>query len=232
MSLIHVIIMCKSETILPFIRDDFQITIYKEQEYVNKTTLTQDEYNENCNYINALKIAKQDDRPCLIIKQASVCHLISCELYNRLVTILKINTDLCFLCTWQDECYKYRDHNDYLKWSEGSSATQAILYKTNRGKSCVYNDLKLNKFHLSHLLKNCIVKKEIKALVCIPNLIQYDINQVLSNTDYTKLNCCLPVPVQKEPTSNTNNAAWIFIIVLFIILLVVLVPYFKHSKKL
>lgn len=230
---IHVIIMCDSKKDLSFIKDDFSITIYEEKEYDNKkTTLTTDEYNENCNYLNALKIARQDDRPCLIVKHNSISNLTSQEIYNHIINILKVNTDLCFLCTWQDECYKYTDFNHHLKWTEGSTSAQAILYKTKRSKSYIYNELCQNKFHISHILKNCIIQKQIKALACVPNLIQFDINQVLSNDDYNKLNCCISVPIQKVPTTNTNNAAWIIIIIIFIVLLAVLVPYFKHSKKL
>lgn len=231
MTSVHVIIIGKSKyDNLPFDNELYNITIYEPKEYTNKKSLlTSDEYNENINYLNVMKIALQDNRPCLIIKNNSISNLTSSELHNHIVNFLKHDSDLFFLCTWQDECYKYKDFTKNLKWSDGSSANQAILYKTKRGKSCIYKELVLNKFHISHLLKNCITQKQIKALVCIPNLIQFDINQILSNTDYNKLTCCI-IPIHKDPIKTTNNAAWILLIILFILLLVILVPYFKHYK--
>ena len=86
----------------------------------------------------------------------------------------------------------------------------------------------LKKISLTKSIRNADVKK----LVCLPNLFIFDISRATSNNDYLKLNCCLPVPEQKSCTDNTNAAAWIIIIILFIVLLAVLVPYFKHNKHL
>jgi len=228
--MLHVIIIAKNKCHLKSLFDDdfYQVTVIQEKFSINNTTmLSLENFNENYNYSNAMKIAKKDNKPCLIIKDASITLLSKNEIKNHLIELMKIETDLVFLSTWQDECYKYKDYesvNNY-KWSTTSHCPQAILYNTKKGKECI---CQLKKQSLSYIIKNADVKK----LVVIPNLFTFDITRVTSNNDYLKLNCCIPVPEQKSDDCNTNCAAWIIIIVLFIILLAVLVPYFKHNTRL
>lgn len=226
--MIHVIILAKNKCHLRPLFDDevYEVTVIHEK-YVteNNTLLSLEEYNENLNYHKALVIARKLEKPCLIIKDTCITNLSAMEIKTFLLELITIDTDLCFLSTWQDECYKYKDYNDYFKWSTTCSCPQAVLYNTKNGKQSI-NQLK--KISLTKSIRNADVKK----LVCLPNLFIFDISRATSNNDYLKLNCCLPVPEQKSCTDNTNAAAWIIIIILFIVLLAVLVPYFKHNKHL
>lgn len=214
----HVIIMCKKKCRLT-LETSYKTTIYYEKNVNKKTLLTYDEYYEKYNYMKVLKIACKDDLPCLIIKDTSICNNIFDELSK--VT----DYDLCFLASWKDECHQYVNYKDNLKWSKSCHASQAVLY-SNEIKKILYHELKSKT--VSEALKELC--KNHKALVFIPNIVQFNIDMASSNADYEKLNCCLPVPIQDPPINTANNAAWIIFIVLFIILLAILVPYFKHHQ--
>jgi len=235
MSNIHVIIMCdsykKNINHLKTLFNSFDITVLSEKEIISKKSLlSYDEYKEKYNYLQALKMARLDDRPCLIIKNTSLCLLNPDDLKNYILDVLNMDIDLCFLCTWQDECHKYINDTTHVKWTQHSHATQAILYKTNHSKKSIYKFLYESKSSLSSSIKYNI--HQLKAIVFTPNIIHFDISQATSNEDYHKVNCCLPVPISAKPINTTNNAAWIIIIMIFIVLLAVLVPYFRHSNKL
>jgi hypothetical protein len=225
---VHVIIISGKKCELKSLFNDsfYDITVIEEKQMINTNDIMSlDEYNENYNYSKALKIAKKDNRPCLIIKDTSITLLSTEQIKNYIIELLNIDTDLCFLSTWRDECYKYTDYNNQFKWCQGSISSQAILYKTLNGKKAIQG---FTKSPLSTILKNI----KVKEIACVPNLFSYDITKAKSNDDYLKLNCCVPVPIIKSPENTTNNAAWILIIILFIVLLAVLVPYLKTYGRL
>lgn len=178
-------------------------------------------------YEYALKYAKKHhtNEPCLILQDTSV---IQFNLNDQLNTLLTIDANLYFLCTWNDDCNKYTKVNGYhyLKWTTSSCADQAILFRPN-ARDYVLKELACKK--LKYILINCHHK--FKAIALIPNIVHVDFNLITSNKHLSKLNLAFVEKEVKKP-SNTNNAAWIILIVLFILLLVILVPYFKNYKTL
>jgi hypothetical protein len=180
-------------------------------------------------YIDALKYAYKHYRneQCLIIKDSSIVHF---DVIPK-ITNLHIITDLIFLCSWQDECHKYSnvDNYDYLKYTYSTFASQAILYQPH----IVGKMIKLLKNHnnIEDCLKTNIIGGTLSAVVFVPNIVHYDINLVTSNDHYNRLNVCAAIKTEIVTMKTANNAAWAILIVLFILLLVLLVPYFKHRGK-
>lgn len=176
-------------------------------------------------YEHALRYAKKHycDDPCLILQDTSI---IQFNINDHINTLLTINSDLYFLCTWNDDCNKYTNVNgyNYLKWTNSSYADQAILFRPN-ARNHVLKELACKK--LKYVLMDC--HHNLKAIALIPNIVHMDFNLITSNKHLSKLNLVYIHKEVKKP-SNTNNTAWIILIVLFIILLVILVPYFKNYK--
>jgi hypothetical protein len=136
-----------------------------------------------------------------------------------------MNADMCFLCTWLDDCHKYTitEHKG-VKGTISSFADQAIIYKP-RARDYVIGGLKCRK--LKYMLRNeC---HHFTRVACIPNIVHVDIDLITSNKHLYKLNKVI-VERLKRQKSNVNNTAWIILIVIFIILLVVIVPYLKSRK--
>lgn len=181
----------------------------------------------NKEYEYALHYAKKHycNEPCLIIQDSSI---IQFNIQHYLDTLLNIDADLYFLCTWNDDCNKYTsvNHYNYLMWTNSSCADQAILFNPS-GRDYILEALKCKK--LKHALSDC--SKDLKAIAVLPNIVHVDFNLITSNKDLKKLNLVYVEKEIKQP-SNTNNVAWIILIIIFILLLVLLVPYFKHSKYL
>ena len=164
--------------------------------------------------------------PTIIIKDSSVSHLTSENniygIKHRIKTSLEHakKADLFYLCKWNDSCEKQRDVENYpdktLKWSVKPTATQAIMY-TKKTRDYISDQLETSNMNLGELLNSNIHKSKLLAVVFNPNLIDYDINLAVSNSDYNKMNEC-------DPTVNTqvtdNNNTYILIIVLIIIVII------------
>lgn len=178
-------------------------------------------------YEQALHYAKKHhcDEPCLILQDTSI---IQFNLNDQINKLLAIDADLYFLCTWNDDCNKYTNvkNNTHLKWTNSSCADQAILFRPC-ARDYVLKELTCKKLK-QVLINSC---NKLNAIALIPNIVHMDFNLITSNKHLSKLNL---IYVEKEvkKISNSNNTAWIILIVLFILLLVFLVPYFKNYKPL
>ena len=184
------------------------------------------------------------DLPVIIVKDSSVSNLSSTGLTNfihsdntdlraiggikhRIKTALSHakQADLFFLCKWNDACDKYTDVDNYnnvnlgssLKWSLRPTSTQAIMY-TPSSRNYIIQSLLSASLPLSDIINSNISKGNLLATVFVPNIIDFDIDLAVSNSDYNKLNECAPVPVSTTNTDNTSSIIW-FIIIIIIILL-------------
>ena len=83
---------------------------------------------------------------------------------------------------------------------------------------------------ISQLLTHCIEEHQLKCVVFLPNIIEYDLFLATSHADYEKMNRCAAIIYEDE--CNNNNMIWVILIVILIIFLATLVPYFKYNRYL
>lgn len=169
-----------------------------------------------------------NELPLIIIKDSSISHLTSDKsvygIKHKIKTALEkvSRADLYYLCKWNDACDKHKDIEDYpdntLKWSTKPTATQAIMY-TKKSRNYIMDQLDTTKVTLSELLNSHIEKKKLSAMVFTPNIIDYDINMAVSNSDYSKMNECDTAIATKS--TETNNNQIILLIILIILIIVV-----------
>lgn len=164
--------------------------------------------------------------PTIIIKDSSISHLTPENnihgIKHKIKTALEKanNADLFYLCKWNDSCEKHRDVENYpdktLKWSVKPTATQAIMY-TKKTRNYITEQLENSDITLGELLNSHINKCKLSATVFTPNLIDYDINLAVSNSDYNKMNECDPAV---NTQTVTNNNTYLLIIVLIILIII------------
>ena len=174
-------------------------------------------------YREALKFAekKYTDKPCLIIRDNSI---IMHDIQPHLQKVLTLDANLHFLCSWGDLCHQYTNAIKGVKWTNDSYASQAVLYMPECRKSIIKE---LKKQDIETVLKKQV--KETKATVFIPNIVHFDINLAKCNEDYLKLNGWLPIVKDNEEICN-NQMIWIIVFIIAIILLSILIPYYKKYK--
>ena len=168
------------------------------------------------------------DLPTIIIKDSSVSHLTqnSHSIKYKIKTALEkaANADLFYLCKWNDSCEKHRDVENYpdktLKWSVKPTATQAIMY-TKKSRDYITERLETTDISLGELLNSDINKSKLLATVFNPNLIDYDINLAVSNSDFNKLNECDPA-INTQTTTNSNT----YLVLIVLIILIIIVAWF------
>lgn len=171
------------------------------------------------------------DLPTIIIKDSSVSHLTPDGsihgIKHKIKTALeKANkADLYYLCKWNDSCEKHKDienfPNNSLKWSVKPTATQAIMY-TKKSRDMIMEQLETTDVSLGELLNSNINKCKLLATVFTPNLIDYDINLAVANSDYVKMNECDPTVTTQTTTTNNNT----YLLVIVMIILVIIVAWF------
>lgn len=171
--------------------------------------------------------------PTIIIKDSSVSHLTpENNIYgikHKIKTALEKanNADLFYLCKWNDSCEKQREVENFpdktLKWSVKPTATQAIMY-TKKTRDYISEQLEKSNVTLGELLNANINKSKLSATVFTPNLLDYDINLAVSNSDYNKMNEC-DTAVNTQVT-NTNNT---YLLIIVLIILVIIAAWFIIS---
>ena len=173
------------------------------------------------------------DLPVIIIKDSSVSHLTPENSVHGIKHKIKTaldkakNADLFYLCKWNDSCEKHRDiegHPDKtLKWSVKPTATQAIMY-TKKTREYISEKLETSDVSLGELLNSDINKSKLLATVFTPNLVDYDINLAISNSDYSKMNECDPA-VNTQTTTNNNTLLLVVIMIILIIIVACFIIY-------
>lgn len=202
--------------------------------------LSKKEYYENFNMYKLLKFAsegpyidncsknptyKWKNLPCIIIKDSSVTKKYESS-YNLYLEIMKSllsapNSDLFYLCKWNDSCDKYNDieGNLSIKWSIKPTATQAIMYQP-KARDYIYKKILSIDLPLGEFLNYEITNGKLTAVVFVPNLVDFDINLATTNYDYLKLNECSQMAIQQTKKNNINTYAWIVMITIVLLIVV------------
>ena len=144
------------------------------------------------------------------------------------------NADLYFLTVWNDACERYVDietsvdRGSGLAWTLKPTSTQAVMY-TPSSRDFIREQLVTSMIPLSNILNNTVGSGQLLATAFVPNIIDYDINLAVQNSDFYKLNQCAAVTDPTNSTSNVSSLLWFAVIVGIIILtayiLVVLGPW-------
>lgn len=177
----------------------------------------------------ALRWAKQeyDNHHCLIIKDSSIIHV---DVQDYIKEFLQLDFNLFFLCKYQDDCHQYLniDHHPHLKQTMTTCSTQAILFDV-KARNLILKELSKSS------IKDCLFKNLqnhiLTSVVCTPNIVHFDANLAKSNDDFYKLNECAIIH-HKINKIDSTNMVWLFLIILLIIFLVIIAPYFKYYRKL
>lgn len=200
-------------------------------------TLTKEQYIENYYNQKVLTYAADgpyDDigqslfywskLPVIIVKDNSISVLPPVEMKNRISTSLSKaeKADLFYLCKWNDACNKYIDIDTNLKWSTQPTSTQAILYRPS-ARDYTRNALNNTSQTLSDLLNSNIQNGKLAATVFFPNIVDFDINLAVNNSDFSKLNECSSVQTTTNNTSTVSINVWIFVLLIIMILVAYLV---------
>lgn len=162
--------------------------------------------------------------PVIIIKDTSVCRHQGMKDFIKGALKSASNADLFFLCKWGDSCNKFTtvkgsqkiNGGVCLKWSSKPTSTQAIMY-TPKSRDLLRVCYETATLSVSDLLNAKISKKELSAVVFVPNLVNFDIDLSTSNKDYQKLSECS----QESDTSNsTDQTVVIALIITFFLVFI------------
>lgn len=186
----------------------------------------------------ALKQATQyPDLPAIVILDSSVTNVDPVGMRERISTVInQVEFDLCYLCKWLDACMKYQsvagigyiDGGSTLKWTVSPHGTQAILYSVYarnvvNGKVPMKNGKYFDQsIPLDQALNQAIMDDLFNAVTFVPNIVDFDINQVTDDNDYLKLNECDP---NASDNGNGDGNPTGFIWFVFLIIIFVLVAY-------
>lgn len=191
---------------------------------------------ENYRMLKALSYAANFNIPSIIIKDSSVSNVtplgktsysdeIIGGMVNRIQTALSVElADLCYLCTWNDNCPQLKDiagignidHGSTLKWTIYPNATQAILYRPI-ARDFIKDALENSDIPLGQMLNSYISSGKLLATTFVPNIVDFDITLATAASDYLKLNECGTGSGTSSSSSNASSIIWFLIIVAIII---------------
>lgn len=177
-------------------------------------------YTNNFDYRKALEYCSTTypSEPCLLIQDTSVTNLTQSELVTAIQRSLVVTTDMIFLCKWTDMCQILKPVNQEricsssLMWTINPTSIQAVIY-TPGARDYMINAIISSTVDISNLINNQLASHQMKAITYTPNIIDFDITLVTENSDFLKLNECMPVNYVSSPGSNTATLI-IFLIVM------------------
>lgn len=153
--------------------------------------LNNNDFIENYKIKKVLEYAKEtaNEKHVLILKDSSVCQLQPDFLYKKIINLLKLDKDLCYLSSESDECLSYKLIHDNIYTSRRPTSTQCIIYNPY-ARDYILNNFNIRETILSNYLNNLITKSILKSCVCFPNIFNYDISYATKKRDLLKTNLC------------------------------------------
>lgn len=184
----------------------FTVTVY------DATDMTERDYTINC--LNMMK-----NETFLLIKDSSICY--STNITQDIDDILAYNKDMYFLSVYNDDCTKYSSlDNKNITVTTHPTSTQAVIYTPNANQA-MRSMLDNSTMSVSDILNQQISSGILSAVAYYPNIIYYDASLAVNNTDYNRLNQCVPIAATSNTT--TNTIVWLSIIAAIILLVSTLV---------
>lgn len=187
-------------------------------------SLNLDYYQNNHLVMKALEYAKEkhNEKPCLLIRDDTTTVLpvtgtIMKDKISKILSDVK-DVDLIFLHKRNDRCDKFiqvKGQDNSVKWSFQPTSTQAIIYNTSARDYICKSLIKTNT-SLSDMLNFFTSQKILKAVVFLPNLVNFDVDMAISNNDYNKMNECFPISNLVVEKPNVISIIW-FIVILAVI---------------
>jgi len=176
-------------------------------------TLGVDDYVEQHNIKQMLQKVIKYQEQCIIIKDSSI--IIHSDLESMVKLALTQKSDYVFLNKYNDRCEYYgsTSHN-FLKWTKHASSSQAFICNPKSA------EVLLSLLNGNRTVAKAINKSlnTLNGVAFVPNIIGYDINLVVRNEDYLRLNECSNTKISM--TENTNSEVVWFIAIFLLLILV------------
>lgn len=161
----------------------------------------------------------------IMVRDTTVTALDAECIRRNITSVLDIaGMDACYLCSWQDDCTKYRDPIHGTMETTRSGGSQCILY-TRSGKS---------KIGTSDVSPDITVEEGLRKLsglstrVFAPNIFSYDIARSRDVRDTAKM--CLCGVRDPGPPPLSYSVSMVIVVVAIMILAWVVLP-FPNDKK-
>jgi hypothetical protein len=189
-------------------------------------SITQAQYIDNYRMLKVLNYSRYHygSMPCLVVRDNSVSNLSPSDMANKVNDSLRAQSDMVFLCVWNDLCNKYADVNEAknqmgssVVWTVQPTATQAVLYSTT-AREYIIEQLNTTNNTISGVINIAVGSGALLAVAFVPNILDYDINLATQNSDFSKLNQCSTASTNNTPVSGTATLLW-FVIIVFLVLL-------------
>lgn len=204
--------------------------------------MTSEEVSDAYRISWALRDAKKKhtDSHVIIVQETSTTNVDPSRLFEIVESVSNDRVfDICYLANWLDRCDLYSDINHLkTKNPDGSTfdlptmitntkrpnGTQALLISPHGrdiilGSAHMYNNEFFTPltYPLSIQLRKNIEEGNIIAVTTQPNVINYDISYVSSDTDYLKLSEC--TAEYTTPCESTSLSIFWFIVIIIVIVL-------------
>ncbi len=165
---------------------------------------------------------KYPNSSVIVIKNSSVSNTSS----SKIIFLY----DLCYINRWSDKCQLYTkkltiDETTMITTTQSPNGVQAIMYTPN-GRDIILGlrPMKNGKLFIvtqpiAQQLTMMIYQGNISAKCIVPNLVEYNINDAVSNADYLKVQECDLVYTPEQTNINTVSFFWFFLILFLLIIL-------------
>lgn len=203
---------------------------------VEIVTGKEEKNKKNINYLRnkTIELAQKTDSSLysISILDSSISSLSPTDMKSTIQTVIdKSGTDLYYLCKWQDSCEKLQDVpgveyincNSVLKYTFNPQGAQAVMYSpfarsVITGQTPMRNGQQFNtSISFPTALTQAVNSGGLTASTSVPNIVNFDIEQSTSNSDFAKLNEC---NLNSGSTSSNNSAFYWFILIVIILIVV------------
>lgn len=210
--------------------DNFDIVVY------NGTGKKNDDafFDALCWIRNTIE---RNPQPVLVMIDTGLTHLSATTFEEVLSKLLgsHLDFDLFYLCKWQDHVQRYREVNEIERgkasyyWSTAPCGLYAILFQPET-LDIIHNKRTLpdgryfscggELVDLDAQLRNEVYNGNLRALVTIPNIVDFNPTYARIDTDYAKLQQATNFDMtQEQSVSSVATYIWFAIVTILIIVL-------------
>jgi hypothetical protein len=140
--------------------------------------------------------------------------------------LTKKDWDICYLCNWGEDCENLTDKKTVagtmttLAKTKSPNGLQATLM-TPKARDTLLNNVPLDK-PLPQKVTDMVKDGKLQAVTTVPNLLEYDINDVKSTDDYLRTHLC---KVGKKSMFESSGWTWLILIIIILVLIGLFIMY-------
>ncbi len=191
---------------------------------------------------------EKNPQPVLVMIDTGLTHLSSHTFEDVLSRLLgsQLDFDLFYLCKWQDNVQRYREVHEIESgrasyyWSTSPCGLYAIMFQPET-LNIIHNRTTMTDgryfscggelVDLDTQLRNEIYNGNLKALVTVPNMIDFNPTYARIDTDYAKLQQATNFDMtQEQSVSSVATYIWFAIVVILMIVLAWFVLEVRHKS--